>query len=302
LSTDDADELETFVCTYLKEALDLDAGRDLARVFNHYGLTNEGNALASLCEQGDGSVFILEKAPWQGHSCTVSFSPPESASSGDLWFDPVELIPMVFIQEQSVPELHFSAWLSIHPVTIWQMRVFLRLVQWQQVRKYFMDVTDLMDKGRYGERNGLAFATDAYHEEAVAYAHWFGKHLSDQFVLAAAKKTLGADQYEALFPEQMRLWDEAEFSLSEFHRMAFGADTVETDPYDEWEIVQDGASSSLLDRMVIPEWERSRDLGLLTMLRCDVGFIEQEQRMAYEFVGLKNSAPRQIPTTKNGIR
>ena len=74
--------------------------------------------------------------------------------------------------------------------------------------------------------------------------------------------------------------------------MAIARDTLKSDPYEEWEKIENGAERALVDRIVVEEWDRATDIGLLTIVRPDIGFIKQKPRMAYEYIELENSAPR----------
>jgi hypothetical protein len=92
-----------------------------------------------------------------------------------------------------------------------------------------------------------------YHDEAFAYSLWFGKWLSSQGSLANGRYFLHSEEFEAVLPRAIRLWDRSldqedlrfavcydpeETIAGQEHRMWVGAEGVEDLPavaYGEWE-------------------------------------------------------------------
>ena len=153
-----------------------------------------------------------------------------------------------------------------------------------------MKAADLFDPDRFTKMSSMEFVTNVYHEEAVAYAHWFGKYLCGQFELQLAEASLKPEEFLRVLPPHIRLWDEAA-AHSEFARIAVGRDSLYKDPDAELDH-QNDANKSLPDRMLYDEWERTVGVGFSTLVAAEVGLLHQVPRMAYEFIELQNAAPR----------
>ena len=192
----------------------------------------------------------------------------------------IELTPMLFVPD--VDPADKPRWISLHPVYVWQFEAFLAVVDWHLIQNYFMKVTDLMQPVRVQSQRTSAYVTQVYHEEAVAYAHWFGKYLARWFDLRPAKAYL-ADDFDRILPPGLSVWDEVQYGDSEFTRVAIGAEDVELDP-DE---VDDPPES-----MNYEEWAAPAHVSLVTALLTGKGLLDTLPRKAYEFIELKNAAIR----------
>jgi len=277
---------------YLQSCLNPEAGRDLADALELAGLQDESKALRSYFESGTEVTYQSETAPWSGRRCFTGPSLPTAAQPGDVWLDVVQLTPMILVPALRTAAAEKRRWVSMHPVYVWQFKAFLNLVRWRVVKKYFMAAPDLMLPSRFESLNNLSFATNLFHEEAVAYAHWFGNYLCRQFDLEAARNFLVPEQFSEILPPNMALWDEMEYGKSEFLRRAVRQSTIDADPDEEFETEGDYVNESRPDRMLYKEWERKPDVGLSTAVLCEVGLIQKTPLLAYEFVELLNAAPR----------
>ena len=68
-----------------------------------------------------------------------------------------------------------------------------------------------LDARRFAAVDGHHAVTDVFHDEAIAYAHWFGKSITGRFTLQAASALLFPDELDALMPPGTALWDAAEY-------------------------------------------------------------------------------------------
>jgi hypothetical protein len=248
---DQAQHLQQAYQAFLESKCDPEVGRDLAQALQQVGLSNDGHALAAYCDCGSHSVAELEWGTFKKRRCFIGTNLPLDAHSGDLWFDIVELAPMILVpaQDKVLPDMR--EWVSIRPVFTWQFQTFLKLTNWHLLKKDFVNVTDLMDTNRSIYTNEMEYITDVYHEEAVAYAHWFGKQLVGQITLEKTKEFVTLEQFIEVLPDNFCLWDGSEYACSEFVRIAVGHNTLDKDPDDEFELRQTGENTSLANRNVI---------------------------------------------------
>jgi hypothetical protein len=134
-----------------------------------------------------------------------------------------------------------------------------------------------LDPKRLDALPGRAPATSVWHDEAIAYAHWFGKTLAGKFHLESAAAFLPPAQLDALLPEGLSLWDGAEYSEGE--REAVSRASLEATDDD------DGDDDAL------GEWARRPDIGFATFVRARTGLMTEPKRRTY-FFDLDGVAPR----------
>lgn len=276
----DDKKLEVLFEQYLALDLDTRVGNQLCRQFRDAGLLDIGYYLQTFLDNGPQSVRVF-RSEEQDNRCFIGVYPPEGAALGDLWFDVVELTIMMLVSPADSLSLERSQWLAIQPTYVWQFRTFLSMVYWRLRNQYFMNAPDVMQSNRFETMQSMAFVTNLYQEEAVAYAHWFRKHLCGRYDLKGAKKFLTSQRFVTLLPKGMRLWDEAEYPESEFERIAVSLDTIDTYPDEDPE------------RMLVDEWDHRPDIGCSTRVPANKGLLDSKvPKIAYEFVELLNLAPR----------
>lgn len=285
-------KLEERYLEFLNSQLNHDKGKELCKELERMGLNSECQALTLYLDGVTQQVLSFQESIWEDCRCFIGSNKPSSAQVGDLWFDIVELVPMILVSSAGSDIHPMNVWVSIRPVYTWQFRTFAKLIEWQLIRKDFLKVDDLFNLDRWNHRPPLEFIGDIYHEEAAAYAHWFGKQLSGQFILEIAKETIKKEQFSSILPENRYLWDEAEYSLSEFVRIAISQANINKDPDDEFELREEGQNSSIPDRILYEEWERISNIGCLTIIPQNLPLMINLPRRAYEFVEMTNSAPR----------
>lgn len=277
--------LEITYQDYLDSKQDIELGKKLCKTLYQAGFKEESRVLNDYFNDG------VKTNIWKDRHCSVGPKLPFEVEVGDIWFDTVELMPMLLVPHPETDSKNRQCWIASHPVYVWQFKTFLKLANWHAIKEYFMNVSDLMSLERFDKMNCMAYVTNLYHEEAVAYAHWFGKYLCGQFELEAARKFFNGEEFHQLLPSNLRLWDESECSLSEFVRIAVNKDTIDKiseEEFEQWEKIKGSKSNSLL----VAEWERSDDISFSTTVPLQVGLIQEIPRMAYEFIEIQNSAFR----------
>lgn len=278
---------------YLKSGLDSGATKEMCQALYYSGLHNESIALRKYLEAQAESADHPIELNWNQRKCYAGLNPPPNPNPGDVWFDVVELTPMILIpqaRDVSPP----ANWLAMHPVYEWQFKGFLGCVKVGGKRIEFEHPADYLSAKKFKDVGGTKFITDIYHDEALAYVGWFGKCLSDQFDLQDARAFLNDNEFSMALPPGMRLWSGMEYSGSEFVRIAIGRDTLYKEPkdrYAEFLLRESGENLSLPSRMLYEEWERREEIGFSTMVFLDP---EPLSTLPSEtiFFNLKNAAPR----------
>ena len=190
---------------------------------------------------------------------------------GDWWFDPADLSLMVMVQSGQ-PSAAMARWVSAEPVRSWQFEAFRRIVRLGPSRSEFPSPADVLSR----PARGLGWIGDVYQDEALAYAHWFGKGLAGQFDWLDARDTLSPPVFADLLPAGRAAWEEAEYPLSEFVRVAVRAETLDKAPTDEQAARLSGAHGDAPDRMLFEEWERQPEIGFSTLLWATRGRTVEE--------------------------
>ena len=290
---DDRGSLAKTFEDYLKSGLDFGAAEEMCQALYYSGLHNESIALRRYLEaQAEGAERPVE-LNWGQRKCYSGLNLPPNPNPGDVWFDAVELAPMVLIPRKS--DIYPPAiWRAMHPVYEWQFKGFLGCVKLGRKRIELENPADYLSAKRFKDVGGIKFITDVYQDEALAYAHWFGKGLGSQSELRRARAFLDDSEFSMMLPKGMRLWNGTEYSGSEFVRTATGRDTLDKKPedqYAEYLLRESGDNLSLPDRMLYEEWERRDDIGFSTSA---FGLPEPLSTLPSEtiFFDLKNSAPR----------
>jgi hypothetical protein len=186
---------------YLDSDLEEQHAESLARELSVAGLSQEAQGLRHFLSRRH-EAFLLPDGPWRGCSCSAWWRPPEEPRPGELWFDVVELIPMVFVAELPGISADVRGWAAIRPVQVWQYSGFLRTA-----RPTSPFDGDRFDAERFADMDPLAPAVDVYPDEAEAYAGWFGKWSVGRYELSCAEGFLTRDRKEMLSPGGLLLWD-----------------------------------------------------------------------------------------------
>jgi hypothetical protein len=161
----------------------------------------------------------------------------------------VELVHMVLVPATPDLSSDVAGWVATRPCAVWQLRAFLRLagvVGAGRVPHGYLDAR------RFAAVDGHHAVTDVFHDEAIAYAHWFGKSITGRFTLQAASALLSPDELDALMPPGTALWDAAEYLEGEREAVTW-ANLFADDEDDE---DGDDRAGPLTERREIGEWER----------------------------------------------
>jgi hypothetical protein len=180
--------------------------------------------------------------------------PPPKPQFGDLWFDVVELVPMVFLQPRPGVSADLKAWVSTRPVLGWQFRSFLNVAEVGRKLQPRPHPHDYLARSRFFQTPIGLPITDIYQDEAQLYARWFGKMLAVPFALQDAETALTPEHYDAMFPPHSSLW--SEWAHDESWRLALTREAAARWP----------DRASFPDSVICEEWVRRPDIGMLTIL------------------------------------
>lgn len=277
---------------FLESKLNSVTGLELSKALLECGLIDEATGIQAYVEHGDGARFALQSGAWAGEECIAGALSPLPQTAGQLWFDVVELCTMVLVPGRIHANMGMASWIRTSPVRSWQFRVFMNLVRWRPRNNPFMKVEDIMKNERFMKLYALDFVANVYHEEAVAYAHWFGKTLVSAYELRRAEGSLTPQRFSAMLPDEFRLWSENVPSDSEFVRLAVGKSSLYKSSDDEFEFREKGDNVKLADRLLFEEWDKSASNGFSTKLTVSTGVLRGLPMQAFEFVELANLAYR----------
>jgi hypothetical protein len=264
----------------------------LAGTLKESGLVWAAEALRMYIANNSEPTAML----WNGRPCVISANAPLSPATGEVWFDPVEILPMIMCPHPEIPDIDQASWVALHPVQAWQFRTFLRMVKIGRKRTEFPHAGDYLEPARFAHLPGVNYVTNVYHDEGLAYTIWFGKTLGGDADLYFSRAIVTPDEFRLILPEGMRLWDVAEYSPSEFTRRAIGADTIDKNDYDEAELYESGENVNLPNRMLFDEWETRSDIGISSSASPD-DTLHPTDRYTL-FFDIDNAAPRPAETAQ----
>ncbi len=259
--------LEKLYQHYLQSNLDYEIAIELCKVLGDSGLTDEAQALKHHINDGNKAVFIFKEGLWKNRKCFTGSNMPSEAEQGDLWLDTTELTLAILVPNRPDRSRHTKGWVSTHPVYVWQFRTFLNLVKIGQKIDVFPHASDYLMPERFESMSSMDFVFNIYHDEALAYALWFQKSLTDNFEIEAAKDFLNPAEFLSVLPIDMKLWGHAEYS--EWLRVAVGKNNIDKNPYeDELLFEETGEDLELLEylpeRKLFQEWDKREYIGLST--------------------------------------
>lgn len=251
------------------------AGPALSRELQGAGYGVEAALLSSYLEGGTGQTTVeLRGSPWSGHRAWLGPYLPDERETGDIWFDPLEVMPMLLIPDEPLPEdvdispellaryTLYRGWIAMRPVANWQFNAFLQLAETGPREVQVGPPFRLLDPKRIITGRETDPVTSVTGGEARMYAHWFGKSLPDQYEWQMAARFLSHVEFNALWSGPQKEWAG---SYDEGTYLAISPETIEADPDNE--DVQTGRHL----RMLYGEWEFSREIGLRTHVLAQTG-------------------------------
>ena len=241
---------------YLQSGASDSNGIALCEALKDYGLEHHSAALSMLISKGDGARYCLPE-PWADSICYLAKSPPGNVEPLSIWFDPYEVNFMIRTVNPSGHGKATIGWISISPVFYWQYHVFQRLVRFSVRDSDFLQVKDLLSSRPFGV-DKWDYASDLYHEEAVAYAFWHGKWIASNLRIEALTELVSKEQLHTILPTGMSYWD-ASFSGSEDSRVVFNC-----------------SENQSINKYFVEEWDRSKEIGFLTAITDQVGLIADD--------------------------
>jgi hypothetical protein len=275
---------------YLRERSELSTASALQRELESAGYDLEAWCMKRYRADPDGIATVGVDGPWHGCRATFGVEPPEGAAPGDLWFDPLEVVPMVLLRSGDATDQGESAgtaprsWLAIRPVALWQFSGFLELAPVSPRRRQVKSPLNLLDRARLLSGPETARVTNVTLTEAAMYANWFGKSIGGRGDWQAAYAQLSARQLYGLWgPSQEELGGE----LDEGIGIVIRPETVNLD----YESAYDAGSHSDL---FISEFDHRREAAFRTRILVQLGLIRTAGDYAGSFadLGLDAVLPR----------
>jgi hypothetical protein len=287
--------LENLYRQYLQSQLNHQVAIELCQALSASGLTHEAQALKSYLKNGPEAICTFQEGLWKNRKCFTGSDKPVQAEPGDLWLDTTELTLAVLVPSRPDRSPDTAGWVSTHPVYVWQFRTFLSLVEIGKNIDIFPHAADCLMPDRFESMRSMDFVVNLYHDEALAYAGWFDKGLTDDFTLEAARDFLNTVEFLAVLPAGMKLWSHGEYS--EWLRVAVGANNIDKNPHeDELKFEEFNEDLELLealpDRILFKEWDKRAYIGLSTDKRLISQFVEKPGIFRTLHFEILNSAPR----------
>jgi hypothetical protein len=260
----------------------------------HFKLEDEATALAAHFNRKTEFTLTRRKSKV---ICAVGKRPPENPQTGDYWFDLLELSFMRFIAiSDQANTVQDGVWIARHPPYLWQFRSFFSHSRWKLNADWYEGPVDILQPLRFYGRAAVEFATDLYHEEAAAYARWFGKTLVGNDIVRRMKQAITDENTPAMFSGGMRYWDIAEYAGDASLRLVTGEDNLFHDLDEDERLLRQGieALQRKPNRILYGEWEHHSDISfLLAMRHPPAGEPHEHDRgCVYKWIELLNAVKR----------
>lgn len=227
----------------------------------------EAEWLAAHADGRDPGLVTQPFSRHLGRRLWIAPDPPGDAAAGDVWFDVVEIMPMILLPSEPLgwreekplvtyPPL--QGWLACRPVAPWQYDGYRIL-------------TD--QAGR--DDPGAAWAAGVSQEEAVRYARHAGKTLATSFEWQAATEFVSAATLDDLWSEQFGEWSGERSDYDEELAFVVRRDTFDLDLDDildahELEGGQDPRGWTVFSRN-----ERQAGIGFRTTVNLQIGLMSR---------------------------
>lgn len=165
----------------------------------------------------DNVTIQLNGSPWNGRRAWLGDLPSEEARVGDLWFDPLELVPMLLLPTKPLdPNTQYSeriiaewrpelAWISLRPVAEWQYQAFLTLAS-LRTRPPLECPFPPFDRARIFSDSELGRVSNLTSYEALAFAGWTGKWVARAHYFEAAHRALSVEEFDCVLPPNSAEW------------------------------------------------------------------------------------------------
>lgn len=283
--------LTDFFQIHIAQGFSKDICRKLISALKEDGYRQESIFLNEYLRNGD-TKLIIQEGVWKGHTCYIGQHPPPAANDGDIWFDVMELTPMVFVtvaNSRGWPP--FLEWIATHPVYVWQFKAFARVVEWRHLGSGPQDDSRFLniDLDRQENNDYVRWVTN---EEACAYTQWFGKFPVLQPSLQAARGVLDDSQFSQILPDAIQLWGYTRIFAIE-HRVATGLNNLMDEPDDHLEQLTN-VNTSDENQIWYPFRTRAEHISFSSyMEELSQGQTDASKELALMVIRLHNSVKRQ---------
>ena len=269
---------------YLQKLNNQNQAFELAAALEQAGFRLEGNLLKRYFTEGSGPLQLGEESGvWAGYSVWLGPRPPQAFQAGQIWFDTVELVPMLLLPRTDLPDPEFMvdpsildemtpfvSWIALRTVANWQYATFLALAPIGKRVVQIEPPFPLLSQARIingGETNPVTNLTEG---EARFYANWFGKGLSDRSDWEVAFEFLPPTNLTALWGLPGKEWAG---SLDEDWKVVVTPETfeLELDPRDELDNDEEPAPNL---RMLYSEWQTPAGVSFRTHVSSQIGLFK----------------------------
>ncbi len=166
---------------YLRDRSNNIHARNLCALLAINGFEAYGRLVGEYLRAGSPQLPVkTQNNPWSAADCYLGHYPPSEAENETVWFDVVELSPLVYLEQR---------WIPFKPVYTWQFIAFLHCCkytiydEWEcKYRIEGMDNKLELLESLNLVQDPLSPAISIPIEDARAYARWFNKQLYDPFL------------------------------------------------------------------------------------------------------------------------
>lgn len=264
---------------YLQDQANPATRAELSNALEKYGYILEVKLLREYEANGSGwSQILSDDSPWKSRRIFLDLQPPDEAAAGDLWFDPLEIVPMLLVPaegpvpgERYAPEAlarmqPYVGWMSLRPVANWQYAAFLRMARLEPRIVQLSPPLLLLDSKRILQGKPSDPVNRLTCPEALLCASWFGKGLCGQDEWQAAARLLHRSLWEEMWEPLRREWAGA------FSEGVYAVATPSNVVKDWDEFFEDPQSRK---EMFFDEWQAPLEVGFRTAVQYQFGLLKQ---------------------------
>lgn len=266
---------------YLQDQADLLTQTNLLAALEGANASIEAELLRRFLQKGPGWTDALASdSILAGRRVYLGPRLPPERQAGDIWFDPLELVAMLLLPaagpepgERYAPEAlarmqPFEGWMALRPVANWQYAAFLGMAKISTRQVQLAPPFRLLDMVRILHGKPTDPVTNLTCPEAMLFASWMGKGLSDQSAWQAAARLLPSDGFDRLWEPLRREW------AGGFAEGVYAVVTPENFEQDWDALAADERFWSGEERMFFDEWQAPGGVGFRTHVLAQFGLLQ----------------------------
>ncbi len=216
------DDLTTLFTGYLRAQKSSHPDPAFLEALESSGYALESHLLREYSNHGQGfRVVGLPGNYWHGRRAWLGPQLPDERAAGDLWFDTVQIMPMLLVARAEdpgrgglYPEIAarmtpFNGWIALRPAANWQFRAYMQMAGIDGASRPDGWMFTPFDRTRIALGQETAPAGGMTCTEARGYALWFGMGLSDQDIWQDAMATVPPAEIDTLWGSSQIEWGDA---------------------------------------------------------------------------------------------